>query len=66
MNEKRNMEQAHWRLYQAKTHVKDLQQIYDTVRGSLDMAKIQLEIYEEQNQRAIDKYNASKGENENE
>ena len=58
---KKEMEEAHWRLYQAKTHVKDLQQIYDTVNGSLHMAKLQLEVYEEQNQKAIDEYHTSVG-----
>jgi len=57
----RKMGEAHGRLYQAKTHVKDLQQIYDTVNGSLYLAKLQLDIYEELNQKAIDEYHSSLG-----
>jgi hypothetical protein len=61
MAAKRNMEVAMGRMHQAETHVRDLQQIYDTVNASLHMAKIQLEIYEEQNQKAIDEYHTSVG-----
>ena len=55
---RRKAEEAHWRLFQSRNHVKDLQQIYDTVKGSLHMAKLQLEIYEERNQKAKNEYNA--------
>jgi hypothetical protein len=45
----------------AQLRVNDLQQIYDTVNGSLHRAKAELEEHERREKIAVDNYEASRG-----